>query len=128
MSTSPPTCASPLGSARTSQNVTINDISFVKQVGSEAAAGSLYDWTAYSAQNGTTCVSVGFVLRSLDPAAFPTPPPQFDAAGRVCHIRPDDRHLWLDHALTKNVRRNLPPVCRSVVRCDARLVGAQAAS
>jgi hypothetical protein len=79
VSTSPPTCASSLGPARTSQDVTVNGLSFVKQAGSEAAAGSLYDWTAYSAQNGTTCVSVGFVLRSLDPVAFPTPPPKFDA-------------------------------------------------
>jgi hypothetical protein len=79
VSTSPPTCASPLGSATTSHDVTINGIRFLKQVGSEAAAGNQSGWTAYSAQNGMTCVSVGFVLRSLDPAAFPTPPPQFDA-------------------------------------------------
>jgi hypothetical protein len=42
------------------------------------AASSLDDWMAYSARNGTTCVSVGFVLRLLNLAAFPTQPPAFD--------------------------------------------------
>ena len=63
-----------------SGNVTINGITFLKETGSEGAAGSLYEWEAYSAirPNTNACVSIAFVLRSSNPGNFTTPPPAFD--------------------------------------------------
>jgi hypothetical protein len=71
--TSPVVCASPLGTASLSQNMTINGVPFLKQIGAQDAAGSTYTWMVFSTQKGTTCVSVGFVLRSLNPGPLPTP-------------------------------------------------------
>jgi len=58
--------------------VTINGISFLKQTGMEAAAGSLYQWVAYATLRNGVCVSVNFILHSHHPSFFPTPPPVFD--------------------------------------------------
>lgn len=46
---------------------------------SEGAAGSRYDWTAYTIHDEDTCVSLDFVLHSSNPDNFPTPLPTFDA-------------------------------------------------
>jgi hypothetical protein len=66
------------GGASSSENVTINGIQFLKEVGSEGAAGSLYDWTSYSTLRNNACINLTFVLRSANPGNFPTPPPVFD--------------------------------------------------
>ena len=66
-----------------SETVTINGTSFLKETGSEGAAGALYEYVAYSAfkPSTTTCVTVNFVLHSNNPGALPTPvPPAFDKA------------------------------------------------
>ncbi|MFZ5857772.1 MAG: NBR1-Ig-like domain-containing protein [Chloroflexota bacterium] len=65
-----------------SENVTINGIVFLKETGSEPAAGNLFEWEAYSVvrPNTNACVSIGFVLRSSNPGNFSTPPPPFDKA------------------------------------------------
>ncbi len=49
-----------------SENVTINGITFLKEIGSEPAAGNLFEWESYSAirPNSNACVSIAFVLRS----------------------------------------------------------------
>jgi len=64
----------------TSGNVTINGITFLKETGSEGAAGNIYDWEAYSAvrPNTNACVSIAFVLHSANAGNYPTPPPPFD--------------------------------------------------
>jgi hypothetical protein len=66
--------------AGTSETVTINGSQFLKETGSEGAAGSIYDWVAYSAfkPSTTTCVTVMFVLHSNNPGVYSTPPPAFD--------------------------------------------------
>jgi hypothetical protein len=66
----------------TSGNVTINGITFLRETGSEPAAGNLYEWEAYSAvrPNTNACVSVAFVLRSANAGNFTNPPPAFDKA------------------------------------------------
>ena len=71
-------CRSSLGVPQTSTLLFINGMPFRKETGAEGAAGSLYQWTAYSTAHDTTCVSLGFVLHSLNPGAFPTPPPVFN--------------------------------------------------
>jgi len=60
--------------------VTINGISFLKQTGMEGAAGSLYQWVAYSTLRNGVCVSVNFILHSIAPGASSTPLPPYDYA------------------------------------------------
>jgi len=76
------TCRSPLGlgGVQFSETVVINGITFLREGAREGAAGNLYDWVAYSTTRGTTCVSMGFVLHSMDPSVFPTPVPAYDKA------------------------------------------------
>ena len=54
------------GVPSSSGNVTINGVTFLKETGSEGAAGNLFEWESYSAirPNSNACVSVAFVLRS----------------------------------------------------------------
>jgi murein DD-endopeptidase MepM/ murein hydrolase activator NlpD len=61
-------------------NVTINGIDFLKQTGSEGAAGNFYQWVAFSTLRNGVCVSMNFVLHSQNPSVFPTPPPAYDFA------------------------------------------------
>lgn len=77
------TCTSPLTNGYApggfqSQQVSINGINFVKESGSQGAAGNFYDWVAYSVLKGTSCISLSFVLHSLNPGNFATPPPTFN--------------------------------------------------
>ncbi|MBV6396857.1 MAG: hypothetical protein HFACDABA_02459 [Anaerolineales bacterium] len=63
-----------------SETVTVNGISFFKEIAQEGAAGSLYDWVSYSAlaPGSTNCITMMFVLHSHNPGAFTSPPPPFD--------------------------------------------------
>lgn len=79
------TCTSPLTSGLTpgsfsSTQVSINGISFIKESGSDAGAGQIHQWTAYSTIKGSTCISLSFVLHSSNPGNFSTPPPVFNEA------------------------------------------------
>jgi len=76
-------CESPLVTQSmlvSSEMVTINGISFLKQTGEDGGAGHLHQWVAYSTLKDNVCVSLDFVLHSLNPGNFPTPPPVFDYA------------------------------------------------
>jgi hypothetical protein len=75
-------CVSPVvdGNPTSSENVTINSIQFLKQIGQGAAAGNRYDWTAYSTTRNNACTSLAFVLHSANPDNYATPPPLFDPA------------------------------------------------
>jgi len=72
--------------AVSSENVTINNISFLKQSGQGVAAGNRYDWAAYSTTNNNACISVAFVLHSANPGNYATPPPVFDMASESAVI------------------------------------------
>lgn len=63
---------------RSSETVTINDTSSLKEVGEDGAVGSLYQWIAYSTVKGNACISVEMLLHSLNPGGYATPPPVFD--------------------------------------------------
>jgi hypothetical protein len=40
-----------------------------------------WDWTAYSTVKGTACISLTFILHSVNPGVYyPTPVPVFDMA------------------------------------------------
>ena len=60
------------------QEITINDVPFLKQSGSDAGAGNYYQWIAYSTGWEGVCVSFDFVLHSTNRMNYPTPPPEFD--------------------------------------------------
>jgi murein DD-endopeptidase MepM/ murein hydrolase activator NlpD len=72
-------CQSPLPS-QTSETVIISGLTFLKQTGAEGAAGNFYDWVSYSTSRNNVCVSLDFVLHSVNAGNFPTPPPLFDFA------------------------------------------------
>lgn len=76
----PGVCQSPLASsgAQSSETVVIAGITFLKQAAADGAAGNLYEWVAYSTLRNNVCVSLGFVLHSLNPGNFATPPPVYD--------------------------------------------------
>jgi len=63
-----------------SENVTINNIQYLKETGMGAAAGNVYDWTGYSTIKNNACISMLFVLHSANPGVYTTPPPNFDKA------------------------------------------------
>ena len=74
-------CKSPnAGQVSSSVNVTINGVQFLKELGGEGTAGHFYDITAYSTLNNNACISLTFVLKSVDPGVFATPPPPFNKA------------------------------------------------
>jgi len=75
------TCQSQLATQsilETSETVTINDISFLKQTGGDAGAGNRWQWIAYSVSRDNACISLDFILHSLNPGNYETPPPVFD--------------------------------------------------
>lgn len=71
-------CLSPLQSPNPPETVTINGIIFLKQTGADAGVGHLHQWIAYSTLRDNVCVSLDFILHSLNPGNFSTPPPVFD--------------------------------------------------
>jgi len=83
VTTNATTCSSPLTQGYTpgsfqSQQVSINNVNFVKESGSTSGAGNTFDWVAYSTLKGTNCISLGFTLHSTTPANYTTPPPTFN--------------------------------------------------
>jgi hypothetical protein len=76
-------CRSPVAASsmvESSETVSINGVSFLKETGGDSGAGNIHQFVAYSAQRDTFCVSLSFILHSLNPGNFPTPPPVFDFA------------------------------------------------
>ncbi|HEX8993046.1 MAG TPA: NBR1-Ig-like domain-containing protein [Anaerolineales bacterium] len=79
------TCKDPYTSggtspAYTSANVTFNGIQFLKETDTQGAASNIYDWVGYSTLQGTSCITLTFILHSTNPGVFTTPPPLFDKA------------------------------------------------
>ena len=72
------TCKYTSGNPTSSSNVTINGVQFLKEEGSEGAAGSFWDWVSYSTVKNNACINLAFVLKSVNPGNLPTPPPIFD--------------------------------------------------
>jgi len=79
------------------QQVTINGQLFNLESGSDAGAGNIYDWTAYSTVKGTACVSLSFVLHSSNPGMYSTPPAIFDSnAESAVFAEIVSTFAWLD--------------------------------
>ena len=74
-------CQSPLATQsmlQTSENVMINGIPFLMQTGVDAGMSQLREWVAYSTLRGNACISMDFMLHSVN--AIDPPPPVFDKA------------------------------------------------
>ena len=79
-------CQSPLASQsmlQTSEMVTLNGIPFLKETGADAGAGNIYQWVAYSTPRDEACISLDFILHSLNPDNYEVPPPVFDYAAET---------------------------------------------
>jgi hypothetical protein len=80
-------CVSPaVENPEGSQDVTINNIQFRRQYGQGAAVSNRYDWVAYSTINNNACISLAFILHSVNPGVYATPPPVFDQAAESAVI------------------------------------------
>ncbi|GEM_PF-248123 len=75
------TCAAPMvGASPTRETVTINGITFLKDVGEEDGAGQIRKWVAYNTTRNNLCVSFLFVLHSGNPGNYDPPRPVYDEA------------------------------------------------
>ena len=77
-------CQSPLSylsrPGSPTETVVFNGISFLKQTGGDAGVGHLHEWVGFSTLKNNACISMDFVLHSLNPGNYATPPPVFDRA------------------------------------------------
>ncbi len=98
-------CQSPLSSnsppGSPTETVVFNGISFLKQIGGDAGAGHLHEWVGYSTLKGNACISIDFVLHSLNSGNFATPVPEFDkAAESLVFGQIVSTYQWLDGPVT----------------------------
>jgi photosystem II stability/assembly factor-like uncharacterized protein len=104
-------CRSPLATSSmlaSSETVVINGISFLKETGGDGAAGNFYDWVAYSAPRNNACISMDFVLHSVNAGNYSTPPPIFDkAAESALFTRMMETFAW---TTVTPVPPTVPPV------------------
>lgn len=106
-------CRSPLATRSmlsSSESVVINGISFLKETGGDGAAGNLYEWVAYSAPRNNACLSMDFILHSVNAGNFPTPPPIFDkAAESMVFGQMMSTFAWMPPVVT-SAPPTVPPV------------------
>ncbi|MGZ9224378.1 MAG: NBR1-Ig-like domain-containing protein, partial [Anaerolineales bacterium] len=92
-------CQSPLATSSmlaSSETVVINGISFLKQTGGDGGAGNFHEWIAYSTIKNNACISMDFVLHSLNAGSFETPIPEFDkAAESAVFLQMMSTFVWL---------------------------------
>jgi hypothetical protein len=97
-------CRSPLAASsmtQSSENITVNGILFLKEAGGEGAAGHFYKWMTYTTLRGNTCISLEFVLHSLNSGAYSTPPPAYNESGEMTIFYDIVTHFaWLAGTLT----------------------------
>ena len=67
-------CKARIGQVSSSDNVTINGIPFLKEIGGDSGAGSTYYGTAYSTPKGSACISLTFVMKAANLGDFLTSP------------------------------------------------------
>ena len=94
---SPLSPTSPPGSP--TETIVINGISFLKQVGGDAAAGNHYEWVAYSTLRNNACISMDFMLHSLG-AIDPTPPNYDKAAESAMFTQIMSTFTWTTAPIT----------------------------
>jgi hypothetical protein len=83
-----PACASPLSEgygtgSLPAERREFNGTEFTLQTAGEGAAGSFYLWTDYSTLYGDQCLSLTFVLRSVNPLNYDPPLPEYDSDSEI---------------------------------------------
>jgi len=75
-------CQSPLSDTSRpgspTETVVFNGIPFFKQIGGDAGMSQVHEWVGYSTLKNNACISMDFVLHSVN-GSYP-PPPEFDKA------------------------------------------------
>jgi photosystem II stability/assembly factor-like uncharacterized protein len=75
-------CQSPLSDTSRpgspTETVVFNGIPFFKQIGGDAGMSQVHEWVGYSTLKNNACISMDFVLHSVN-GSYP-PPPDFDKA------------------------------------------------
>ncbi len=61
------------------ETVDVDGKTFTRESGSEGAAGSTYQWVAYSTVRGQECASLTFILHATNAANYEVPPPEYEA-------------------------------------------------
>ena len=80
-------CASPaVANPEGSQDVTINNIQFNRKHGQWDGASNHYDWVAFSTISNNACISLAFVLHSVNPGVYSPPAPVFNKAAEMAVI------------------------------------------
>jgi len=103
------TCMGGLPLPQSSENVTINGITFLKQTGQDSGAGHLFRWTSYSTPRNNVCVSLNFMLDSLNPGTPATPPALYDeAAESAIFEQIVATYRWLE--VTPTITPEEPPI------------------
>jgi hypothetical protein len=77
------TCSSPFAAGYDPQavereTVEVSGENFTRESGAEGAAGSAFEWVAYSTAREQNCISLTFVLHSTNPDNYEVPPAEFD--------------------------------------------------
>jgi len=104
---SPLSDISPPGSP--TETVVFNGIPFFKQIGGDAGAGHHHEWVGYSTLKNNACISMDFVLHSLN-GSYP-PPPDFDkAAESVVFAQVMQTFAWLSSNSTPTATQTPAPV------------------
>jgi hypothetical protein len=103
------TCMGGFPLPQSSENVTINGITFLKQTGQDSGAGHLFRWTSYSTPRNNVCVSLNFMLDSLNPGTPATPPALYDeAAESAIFEQIVATYRWLE--VTPTITPEEPPI------------------
>jgi hypothetical protein len=80
-------CVSPaVENPEGSQDVTINNMQFHREYGQSAGASNRYDWVAFSTISNNACISLAFILHSVNPGVYSPPPPVYDKAAEMAVI------------------------------------------
>jgi hypothetical protein len=97
-------CRSPLATSsivQSSENITVNGIPFLKESGGDAGMSQIYKWAAYSTPRGNHCVSLEFVLHSVNPGVYSTPPPVYNEPGEMSVFNDIvTQFAWLEQTIT----------------------------
>ncbi|MFT3890165.1 MAG: NBR1-Ig-like domain-containing protein [Anaerolineales bacterium] len=76
-------CVSPLQTQNPPEQVTINNITYTTQTGAEGVTGHTYKWVAYSTVHNNACITMNFILKSVNPGFVTPEPPVYDEAAET---------------------------------------------
>ena len=85
----------------TPTTLTINGLTFVRENAGEGAAGSIYEWVAYSTVSGSVCVNLTFILHSHNPGVYlPTVVPTYAPSENDVFLQIVETFAWLTGSAT----------------------------